>query len=139
MYPRTLPGNHPAGNPDWQSQQLINVDTMYDAVEYSMGWLEFWLQRADNIGVTDTATECVLSLAVPAIKLSAMYMMAAVDQHQCCTHMLLQQAAAEAIASERVLAFGWNMVPFVSGPLRLTSLQCVLLVIRHWSSPVRGP
>lgn len=40
-----------AGNPDWQGQQLNNVDTMYDAVEYSIGWLEFWLQRADNIGV----------------------------------------------------------------------------------------
>lgn len=40
----------PAGNPDWQSQSLQNVDTMYDAVEYATGWMEFWLSRAANTG-----------------------------------------------------------------------------------------
>lgn len=37
------------GNPDWQSQSMVNVDTMNDAVEYSTGWLEFWLSRADAL------------------------------------------------------------------------------------------
>eukprot|EP00775_Hariotina_reticulata_P010000 gene10000-10154_t len=39
------------GNPDWQTQSLVKVDTMNDAVEYSMGWLEFWLQRANALGM----------------------------------------------------------------------------------------
>lgn len=39
-----------AGNPDWQSQSFSNVETMFDAVEYSVGWLEFWLQRANTVG-----------------------------------------------------------------------------------------
>jgi hypothetical protein len=38
------------GNPDWQTQQMVNVDTMHDAVEYSTGWTEFWLQRAEDLG-----------------------------------------------------------------------------------------
>lgn len=38
------------GNPDWQSQSMGAVDTMFDAVEYSVGWLEFWLDRADMLG-----------------------------------------------------------------------------------------
>jgi hypothetical protein len=38
------------GNPDWQGQQMVNVDTMHDAVEYSTGWTEFWLQRAEDLG-----------------------------------------------------------------------------------------
>jgi hypothetical protein len=39
-----------AGNPDWQSQSLKSVDTMYDAVEYAVGWMEFWLHRAEDAG-----------------------------------------------------------------------------------------
>eukprot|EP00878_Enallax_costatus_P006826 GHUV01007154.1.p1 GENE.GHUV01007154.1~~GHUV01007154.1.p1 ORF type:complete len:909 (+),score=228.54 GHUV01007154.1:392-3118(+) len=39
------------GNPDWQTQTMQGVDTMNDAVEYGIGWLEFWLQRADAINL----------------------------------------------------------------------------------------
>ncbi|WIA11021.1 hypothetical protein OEZ85_011175 [Tetradesmus obliquus] len=42
------------GNPDWQSQTMVNVDTMHDAVEYSTGWSEFWLQRAEDVDWTNT-------------------------------------------------------------------------------------
>lgn len=45
-----ITNNTYTGNPDWQSQSLEHVDTMFDAVEYSMGWLEFWLQRAEAVG-----------------------------------------------------------------------------------------
>eukprot|EP00879_Flechtneria_rotunda_P000618 GHRR01000731.1.p1 GENE.GHRR01000731.1~~GHRR01000731.1.p1 ORF type:complete len:1462 (+),score=478.47 GHRR01000731.1:180-4565(+) len=37
------------GNPDWQMQSMANVATMNDAVEYSSGWMEFWLQRAQQL------------------------------------------------------------------------------------------
>uniref|UniRef100_A0A383V720 Uncharacterized protein n=1 Tax=Tetradesmus obliquus TaxID=3088 RepID=A0A383V720_TETOB len=42
------------GNPDWQSQTMVNVDTMHDAVEYSTGWSEFWLQRAEDVDWNNT-------------------------------------------------------------------------------------
>lgn len=42
------------GNPDWQTQTMQGVDTMNDAVEYGIGWLEFWLQRSDMIGEATT-------------------------------------------------------------------------------------
>jgi hypothetical protein len=38
------------GNPDWQGQSLVNVDTMNDGVEYIGGWLQFWIQRAMAVG-----------------------------------------------------------------------------------------
>jgi hypothetical protein len=38
------------GNPDWQSQTLLGVTNMMDGVEYISGWLQFWIQRGQEVG-----------------------------------------------------------------------------------------
>ena len=39
------------GNPDWQTQELKKVETMYDGVEYITGFLQY------NLRISETASE----------------------------------------------------------------------------------
>ncbi len=34
------------GDPDWQNQGIMEQGTMWDAVEYTTGWMEFWSNRS---------------------------------------------------------------------------------------------
>jgi len=71
------------GNPDWQKQTLLGVDTMMDGVEYISGWLQFWIQRAQTVG--EWFAFCGKASTVLSLKTGAALSLDTLDPHLSCT------------------------------------------------------